>query len=148
MTTALHISSPGPRSPNFVHLDDKVSRRTRFVLLYGVPDLDIQFSGILVALPTRKSSSHDSALVSSYRFMEEENCLLPVGTRALRASTEARYPLLTGRLAPSLTRPSFWLESPSKRPHLRDDRGALVRDRDFGRRRDRHSQRREERVEV
>ena len=80
--------------------------------------------------------------------MQEENRLLPVGTHALRAGTEARYPLLTGRLVPSLTRPSFWLESPSKRPHLRDDRGALVRDTDLGRWRDRHSQRREERVEV
>ena len=148
MTTTLHISSPKPRSPNLVHLDDEVSRRTRFVFLYGVPNLDIQFSGIFIVLPARKSSSHDGALVSSYRFMEEENRLLPMGRRALRAGTEARYPLLTGGLAPTLTRSPFRLEFPSKRPHLRDDRRALVRDLDFGRRRDRHSQRREERVEV
>ena len=148
MTTTLHISSPKPRSPHLVHLDDKVSRRARFISLYGVPNLDIQFSGILVALPTRKSSSHDGALVSSYRFVEEENRLFPVGRCALRAGTEARYPLLTGRLDPSLTRPSFWLEFPSERPHLSDDRRALVRDMYFCRRRDRHSQRREESIEV
>jgi len=143
-----HILVHAPRSPNFVHLDDKLSRGTRFVILHRVPDLDVQLSRILITLPTRENPGHDGAFVSSYRFVEEENRLLPMRRLALWPRTETRYPLLTRRLAPSLTRPSFRLESPSKRPNLSDDRRALVRDLDLGRWRDRRSERGEERVKV
>ena len=108
-------------SPNFVHLDDKITRGTRLIILHRVPYLHVQLSRVLVTFSAREGPDYDGTFVSSYWFMEEEDRLFPVRRHALRAGAETHDPLFTRSFAPSLTRPSFRLEPSSERPHLRND---------------------------
>jgi hypothetical protein len=118
----IHIHSHTiSRLPDFVHLNDKLTRGTLLVILHRVPYLHVQLSRVLVTFSAREGPCYDGAFVSSYWFMEEEYRLFPVRRHALGAGAETHYPLFAWNFTPSLARSSFLLESSSERPHLRNN---------------------------